>query len=94
LRCRPRWSVLKIQSAGSGDVLLVVSGRLHADNLRELAAALDARSGRAIILDLKDLVRVDEDAVRFLCACERDGITLRNRPPYIRTWMERERARP
>ena len=76
-------------------MLLVVSGRLQADNLSELAAALDAqRSGRAIVLDLKDLVRADEDAVRFLCACERDGIALRNCPPYIRTWIERERARP
>jgi uncharacterized protein YlaN (UPF0358 family) len=44
-------------------------------------------------LDLKDLVRADADAIRLLCACERDGITLRNCPPYIRTWMARERDR-
>jgi hypothetical protein len=91
LRCRAQWPVLKIQNACNGEVVLV-SGRLQADNLSELADALDA--GRAAALDLKDLVRADEDAVRFLCACERDGIALRNCPPYIRTWMEREHAKP
>jgi hypothetical protein len=77
--------VLKLQYTGNGDAVLTVSGRLQADNLGELAALLDAE--RPLVLDLKDLVRVDEDAVRFLCACERDGIALRNCPPYIRTWM-------
>jgi hypothetical protein len=91
LRCRAQWPVLKLQNTGNGEVVLV-SGRLQADNLSDLAEALDA--GRAVALDLKDLVRADEDAVRFLCACERDGIALRNCPPYIRTWMERERAKP
>jgi hypothetical protein len=89
-----RWSVLKIQYAGNGDAVFTVSGRLHAANLGEFAALLDAESpGRLVILDLKDLVRADEDAIRFLCACERDGIVLRNCPPYIRTWMARERHR-
>jgi len=33
---------------------------------------------------------VDRDAVRFLRVRERDGTVLRNSPPYIRAWMERE----
>ncbi len=85
--------MLKIQDASNGDTLLVVSGRLQADNLSELAAALDVRRCARITLDLKDLVLADEDAVRFLCACERDGIVLRSCPQYIRTWIEREHAR-
>jgi ABC-type transporter Mla MlaB component len=92
LRLVPACSVLKIQNAIDGD-LLVVSGRLCADNLIDLAAALDAQRSRCA-LDLKDLVLVDADAVRFLSACERDGIVLRNCPPYIRSWMDLERTKP
>ena len=75
----------------TGDAVLTVSGRLQADNLAELSAALDAHR-RPLSLDIKDVVLIDEDAVRFLCACERDGIELRNCPPYIRTWIARERS--
>jgi hypothetical protein len=38
-------------------------------------------------LDLKDVVLVDRDAIRFLRACDSDGVTLRNCPPYIREWI-------
>jgi hypothetical protein len=74
-------------------MLLVVSGRLQAHNLGELAAALDVQRSALTTLDLKDLVLADADAVRFLCACERDGIVLRHCPRYIRTWMARQRAK-
>lgn len=84
--------MLKIRYTDNGDAVLTVSGRLQADNLEELVAALDQEQpGRALVLDLKDLVGVDEDAIRLLCACERDGIVLRNCPAYVRTWMARER---
>jgi hypothetical protein len=86
--------VLRIQYTDNGEAVLTVSGRLQGDNLGELSAALDAkRLGRPLVLDLKDLVLVDEDAIRFLCACERDGLVLRNCPPYIQTWIARERNR-
>jgi hypothetical protein len=42
------------------------------------------------VLDLKDLILVDRDAVHFLRASEVRGILLRNCPPYIRAWMARE----
>ena len=83
--------MLKIQRKANGDVVLTLSGRLDADSLSELSTALDAEpSGPAVLLDLKDVVLVDRNTVQFLRARERDGITLRNCPPYIRAWMERE----
>ena len=83
--------MLKIQRKANGEVALTLSGRLDADSLGELSTALDAEPrGRAVVLDLKDVVLVDRDAVRFLRARERDGITLRNCPPYIRAWITRE----
>jgi anti-anti-sigma regulatory factor len=83
--------MLKIQRKANGDVVLTLSGRLQADNVSELSALLAAEpAGREVTLDLKDVVLVDRDAVRFLRARERDGIVLRNCPPYIREWIERE----
>jgi hypothetical protein len=59
-----------------------VSGRLKADNVSELSALLAAEQvGRPRVLDLKDLVVVDGDAVRFLRVCEADSIVFRNCPP-------------
>jgi anti-anti-sigma regulatory factor len=87
--------MLKIQRKPNGHVVLTLSGRLDADSLSELCSALAAETaGRAVALDLKDVVLVDRDTVRFLRARERDGITLRNCPPYIKAWIEREEEQP
>jgi len=87
--------MLKIQRKANGDVVLTLSGRLDADSLSELSTAMDAEpSGRAVLLDLKDVVLVDRDTVRFLRARERNGIKLRNCPPYVREWIAREEKQP
>jgi anti-anti-sigma regulatory factor len=87
--------MLKIQRRANGDVVFTVSGRLEADNVSELSALLAAEQrGRTSVLDLKDLVAVDGDAVRFLRMCEADSIVLRNCPPYIRAWMARDAEQP
>jgi anti-anti-sigma regulatory factor len=84
--------MLKIQRKANGDVVLALSGRLEADNASHLSALLAAEpAGRAVVLDLKDVVLVDRDIVRFLQACERDGVVLRNCASYIREWIARER---
>jgi hypothetical protein len=80
--------MLKIQRTVGGDVVFSVSGQLEADNLHELSTLLELeRSGRAITLDLRDLVLVDVDALGFLRACETKGIALRKCPQYIRVWI-------
>jgi hypothetical protein len=87
--------MLKIQRAASGEIVLTVSGRLGADNVSELSALLAAEPpGRVVVLDLKDVVLVDREVVRFLGARESDGIALRNCPPYIREWIAREDVQP
>jgi anti-anti-sigma regulatory factor len=86
--------MLKIQRTTNGDAVFTVSGRLEADNFSELSALLAAeQGGRTRALDLKDVVFVDGDVIRFLRACVNDGIVLRNCPPYIRAWMAREGER-
>jgi anti-anti-sigma regulatory factor len=87
--------MLKIHRSANGDVVLTLSGRLDADNVSELSTLLAAEPAeRTVVLDLKDVVLVDRDAVRFLRARERDRIALRNCPPYIREWIAREQEQP
>jgi hypothetical protein len=83
--------MLRIERRANGDVVFRVSGRLIADNVRELAAVLAAEAaGLTLVLDLEDVVLVDRDVVRFLRAREGNGVALRNCPPYIREWIARE----
>jgi anti-anti-sigma regulatory factor len=80
--------MLKIQRKANGEVVFTVVGRLDADNVGDLLQLLAVEpAGRSIVLDLKDLVLVDREAVRFLRRCEGRGIVLRNCPPYIRAWI-------
>lgn len=83
--------MLRIRRTANGDVVLTVSGRLDADNVGELSALFqEERDGRPLVLDLKDVVLVDRDIVRFLRTCETDGVVLRNCPPFIRAWITRD----
>jgi anti-anti-sigma regulatory factor len=84
--------MLKITRAANGEVVIKLSGRMAAENLGELEKLISAESdGRRIVLDLKDLTLVDQDAVSFLRRCEADSLELRNCPAYIRTWITGER---
>jgi len=85
--------MLKITKAANGEMVFTVSGRLDAENLAELKTLFSSEpGGRRITLDLKELIRVDEDAVCFLMRCEADNIQLKNCPAYIREWITRERG--
>jgi anti-anti-sigma regulatory factor len=84
--------MLKITRAGNGEVVFKLSGRMGAENIGELETLIGAEaSGRRIVLDLKDLTLVDQDAVSFLRRCEADSLQLRNCPAYIRKWITGER---
>ena len=84
--------MLRIQREANGQVLLRISGRLDGENLAELKQLLQSEGvGRPIVLDLRDLTLVDQEAVRFLEQCDSNGIELQNCAPYISEWMERQR---
>jgi anti-anti-sigma regulatory factor len=84
--------MLKITWAANGEVVIKLSGRMGAENLGELEKLISAKAdGRRIILDLKDLKLVDQDAVNFLRRCEAESLQLRNCPAYIRKWISGER---
>lgn len=84
--------MLRIQREANGQVVLRISGRLDEEGLRELKQLLQSEEvGRPIVLDLRDLTLVDQEAVRFLGHCDSKGIELQNCAPYICEWIERQR---
>ena len=83
--------MLKIQRSANGRVVLTLSGRIEAEDVKELRQLLDLETAgqRLVVLDLRDVTLVNEGAVKFLADCETDSIKLENCPAYIREWIER-----
>jgi len=75
-----------------GEVVFMLSGLMDEEAIAELEALISSEAnGRRVILDLKDLTLVNEDAIRFLERSETDSITLRNCAAYVREWITRQR---
>jgi anti-anti-sigma regulatory factor len=83
--------MLKITRAANGEMVIKLSGRMGAENLGEVEKISAESDGRRIVLDLKDLKLVDQDAVSFLKRCEGESIQIKNFPAYIREWITGER---
>lgn len=65
-------------------------GRIQRENLGDLEHQI-AGGGRPVVLDLGEVTLVDVDVVRFLKDAEGTEVELRNCPPFIRAWVDRER---
>lgn len=72
-------------------VVLRISGRITAQELGILRDLL-GQEGDAVAIDLKDVLLVDREAVKFLAFSEFNGLELRNCPAYVREWITRERV--
>jgi hypothetical protein len=84
--------MLRIQRSENGEVVFTLSGQMDEEPIAELETLINSEAnGRRIVLDLKDLTLVNEDAITFLERCEANNITLENCPPYIREWITRQR---
>ena len=82
---------LKIEKTlGEHRTTIKLMGRIRAEHLDELKAQISA-SVPKIVLGLGEVSLVDADAVRFLSACETQGIELLNCSAFIREWIVRER---
>ena len=75
-----------------GLAVLRISGRIAADDVEVLRAAIDQERG-PLAIDLEEVSLVDTGAVNLLAVGEANGIALRNCPAYIREWIDQERAR-
>jgi len=85
--------MLKIQRSSNGKVIFILNGRIEVEDAAELQRLFDLETfDRGLVLDLKDVTLVDPDAVKVLARWEVDGIKLERCPPYIREWIEGEKA--
>ena len=85
--------MLRIRRSANGQVVFKLSGRMDKDNIAELETVIRSEAnGRSIVLDLKDVTLVGQDAIAFLERCEANNITLANCPAYIREWITRKRS--
>jgi len=86
--------MLKIQRSANCGVVLTLSGRIEAEDVKELRQLLALEiAGKHLSLDLRDVTLVNEGAVNFLAGCEADSVKLENCPAYIREWIERTKGR-
>lgn len=86
--------MLKIQRSTNGRVVFKLSGRIEAEDVKELGNLLALEvAGQQLVLDLRDVTLVNQDAVEFLASCEADSIVLENCPAYIRQWIEQAKGR-
>lgn len=82
--------VMRIEKVLEGPThVLRLSGRIESEQIDELRAQIGG-SVRVTVLDLGHIQLVDLDAIRFLAACERDGIELSNCPRFVREWIVSE----
>ena len=68
-----------------------LSGAFRSEHHDQVKAEIE-RGGPRIALDLEEVDLVDVEGVRFLNACEAEGISVLRCSPYIREWMLRERG--
>ena len=65
-------------------------GRLRREHLGIVTKQIESSTGE-IMLDLTELALISVEGVRFLNACEDQGIVVANASPYLTDWMKRER---
>ena len=82
--------MLRTRRTENGRVLFTLSGRIETtediEQLQQLLAVETCR--RQLVLDLKDVMLVNQNAVEFLRRCEADGIKLENCPLHVRRWID------
>ena len=82
---------LKIERISEkGATRIRLSGALRSADLDDVRAEI-ARVAPPVILDLEEVDVVDIDGVRWLNACQTQGVQAKNCAPYIREWMFQER---
>jgi hypothetical protein len=81
---------LKIEtSIGAGKTVIRLFGEIKSRHIELIEAKMNQRDDQ-IALDLGQVDLVDVNVVRFLAACEANGIKLLHCPRYVREWITQE----
>ena len=70
--------------------VFVLSGVLDAEHAARLQELLATGASERVVLDLKDVTRIDRAAVRYLARVAAAGTQIINCPEYVRSWMAGE----
>jgi hypothetical protein len=65
-------------------------GTLRREHLDIVTKQIQSCTGE-VTIDLGELALISVEGVRFLNACENQGIVVTNASPYVTVWMKRER---
>jgi anti-anti-sigma regulatory factor len=85
--------MLRIHRSESSEVVFTLSGQMDEEATAELKTMISSESNRRpIVLDLRDLTLVDENAITFFVQCEAESIRLKNCPAYVREWINAQRG--
>ena len=91
---RGKKSMLKIvRSANADFVLFTLSGHIDAEHAAELQLAFEGET-LPIVLDLREVKRVDREVVADLARWNANGIKFENCPAYLREWIARTQMDP
>lgn len=80
------------RTMSAGRIVLALSGDVSQGRTAELQTLLGAEAAGTFDLDLKDVTRLDRDAVRFLAMAAVAGARILNCPDYVRRWIATEHA--
>jgi hypothetical protein len=84
--------MLRIRRSANDEVVFTLSGQLEEESIAELETIISSEAkGRRIVLDLKDVTLVNENAINFLVRCGENSITLLHCPAYVREWINVQR---
>jgi hypothetical protein len=76
-----------------GQARVRLSGEFRSEHVAQVKTEIEG-CGPSAVLDLEELDLIDVEGIRFLIACEANGIGVLNASPYIREWVSRERSQP
>ena len=86
--------MLRIERITNGQVVFTLSGRMQTEDIEQVKQLLVVEvSGQPLMLDLRNVTLVNQDAVTFLADCEARGIEIESCPLHIRTWIDQEKRR-
>jgi hypothetical protein len=82
---------LKIDTIATEHTTVIrLIGRLRLEPMGIVNKQIQSCTGE-VTIDLGELALISPEGVRFLNACEDQGILVINASPYVTAWMERER---
>jgi hypothetical protein len=79
------------RTSGRRKTRIRLSGEFRVGHIDQVKAELRS-AGRPVALDLAEVGLLDVECIRFLNACEADGIPAQHCSRDVRKWMSRERG--